>query len=92
MRQKLSWANGCKRKALPIAADLRYPFLGLVLRPESAAVSMSGSSSLVATNAVLLKRLRIPTGNETTPTEGRCVIAQKHDDPTPPPASPQECM
>jgi Cu2+-exporting ATPase len=36
------------------------PIIGLVLRPEIAALSMSGSSFLVATNALLLKRLRLP--------------------------------
>jgi len=34
--------------------------LRLVLRPEIAALSMSGSSLLVAVNALLLKRLRLP--------------------------------
>ena len=33
---------------------------GLVLRPEIAALSMSGSSVLVAVNALLLKRLSLP--------------------------------
>jgi Cu2+-exporting ATPase len=36
------------------------PATGLVLRPEIAALSMSGSSFLVAVNALLLKRLRLP--------------------------------
>jgi Cu2+-exporting ATPase len=31
-----------------------------VLRPEIAALSMSGSSLIVAVNALLLKRLRLP--------------------------------
>jgi Cu2+-exporting ATPase len=69
MRQNLGWAVGYNSLALPIAAGLLYPSLGLVLRPEWAALSMSGSSFLVATNAVLLKRLRLPTegdGAETT--------------------------
>ena len=35
--------------------------LGLVPGPEIAALSMSGSSILVAVNALLLKRLRLPT-------------------------------
>src|SRR5215475_9242220 len=39
------------------------PF-GLVLRPEIAALSMSGSSLLVAVNALLLKRLRLPGPEE----------------------------
>jgi P-type Cu2+ transporter len=33
---------------------------GLALRAEIAAISMSGSSILVAFNAVALKRLRLP--------------------------------
>ncbi len=36
------------------------PVFGLVLRPEIAALSMSGSSFIVAVNAVMLKRLRLP--------------------------------
>ena len=43
----------------PIAAGLFYPAFGLVLRPEIAAMSMSGSSLLVAINALLLKRTRL---------------------------------
>ena len=33
------------------------------LRPEIAAISMSGSSIIVAVNAIMLKRLRLPTPN-----------------------------
>ena len=36
------------------------PAFGLVLRPEIAALSMSGSSLIVAVNALTLKRLRLP--------------------------------
>jgi Cu2+-exporting ATPase len=60
MRQNLTWAIGYNSLALPIAAGLLYPSLGWVLRPEWAALSMSGSSFIVAVNAVLLKRLRLP--------------------------------
>jgi Cu2+-exporting ATPase len=60
MRQNLGWAVGYNAIALPIAAGVFEPSLGLVLRPEIAAVSMSGSSLLVAVNALLLKRLRLP--------------------------------
>jgi Cu2+-exporting ATPase len=45
--------------ALPIAAGV-FASWGLVLRPEIAALTMSGSSLLVAVNALLLKRLRLP--------------------------------
>jgi Cu2+-exporting ATPase len=60
MRQNLGWAIGYNSLALPIAAGVFEPF-GLTLRPEIAAISMSGSSVLVAVNAVSLKRLRLPT-------------------------------
>jgi P-type Cu2+ transporter len=60
MRQNLGWAIGYNAIALPIAAGIFEPSLGLVLRPEIAALSMSGSSLLVAVNALLLKRLQLP--------------------------------
>ncbi len=61
MRQNLGWAIGYNVIALPIAAGVFQPAFGLVLRPEIAAISMSGSSVIVAVNALLLKRLRLPT-------------------------------
>jgi Cu2+-exporting ATPase len=60
MRQNLGWAVGYNSIALPIAAGLFEPSLGLMLRPEIAALSMSGSSFIVAVNALTLKRLRLP--------------------------------
>jgi Cu2+-exporting ATPase len=60
MRQNLGWAIGYNAIALPIAAGVFEPAFGLVLRPEIAALSMSGSSLLVAVNALLLKRLPLP--------------------------------
>jgi P-type Cu2+ transporter len=60
MRQNLAWAVGYNSLALPIAAGIFEP-LGLTLRPEIAALTMSGSSIIVAVNAVALKRLRLPT-------------------------------
>jgi len=59
MRQNLGWAIGYNSLALPIAAGVFEPF-GFTLRPEIAAISMSGSSVLVAVNALALKRLRLP--------------------------------
>jgi Cu2+-exporting ATPase len=59
MRQNLGWAIGYNSLALPIAAGIFEPW-GITLRPEIAAVSMSGSSVLVAVNALSLKRLRLP--------------------------------
>jgi P-type Cu2+ transporter len=63
MRQNLAWAVGYNSLALPVAAGLLEP-VGLILRPEVAAISMSGSSVLVAVNAVTLKRLRLPTASD----------------------------
>jgi Cu2+-exporting ATPase len=59
MHQNLWWAAGYNTIAFPIAAGLFYPAFGLVLRPEIAAISMSGSSLLVAINALMLKRTRL---------------------------------
>ncbi|HEX6657360.1 MAG TPA: heavy metal translocating P-type ATPase, partial [Ilumatobacter sp.] len=64
MRQNLGWAVGYNVLALPIAAGVFEPAFGLVLRPEIAAISMSGSSVIVAVNAVMLKRLQLPSPTE----------------------------
>ena len=61
MRQNLGWAIGYNSIALPIAAGVFEPSLGLVLRPEVAALSMSGSSFIVAVNALMLKRAHLPS-------------------------------
>jgi P-type Cu2+ transporter len=61
MRQNLGWAIGYNSLALPIAAGVFEPW-GITLRPEIAAISMSGSSVLVAVNALSLKRLGLPRG------------------------------
>ncbi|MFD2420336.1 heavy metal translocating P-type ATPase [Amycolatopsis pigmentata] len=60
MRQNLGWAIGYNTIALPVAAGVFDPAFGLVLRPEIAALTMSGSSVIVAVNALALKRLRLP--------------------------------
>ena len=56
MHQNLWWAVGYNTIAFPLAARVFYPF---TLSPEVAAVSMSGSSAIVAINALLLKRTRL---------------------------------
>ena len=56
MHQNLWWAVGYNVIAFPLAAGVFYPFL---LSPEVAALAMSGSSALVAINALLLKRTRL---------------------------------
>ncbi|HLF76675.1 MAG TPA: heavy metal translocating P-type ATPase [Dehalococcoidia bacterium] len=60
MKQNLFWAVGYNTVAFPIAAGVFYPLFGLLLRPEIAAISMAGSSLLVALNALMLKRTRLP--------------------------------
>ena len=66
MRQNLGWAVGYNVVALPIAAGV-FAGVGLTLRPEIAALSMSGSSLIVAVNALLLKRLRLPDEHHRRP-------------------------
>ena len=56
MHQNLWWAVGYNVVAFPLAAGVFYPFL---LNPEIAALAMSGSSALVAINALMLKRTRL---------------------------------
>ena len=56
MHQNLWWAVGYNVIAFPLAAGVLYPF---VLSPEVAALSMSGSTLLVAINALLLKRTKL---------------------------------
>lgn len=60
MRQNLWWAAAYNAIAFPIAAGLLYPRFGVLLRPEIAALSMSGSSLLVALNALALRWTRLP--------------------------------
>jgi Cu2+-exporting ATPase len=66
MKQNLFWAVGYNTVALPIAAGVFEPAFGLVLRPEIAAITMAGSSFLVAVNALTLKRLQLPKTSEMT--------------------------
>jgi Cu2+-exporting ATPase len=56
MHQNLWWAVGYNVIAFPLAAGVFYPF---VLSPQVAALAMSGSSALVAINALMLKRTRL---------------------------------
>lgn len=56
MHQNLFWAVAYNVVAFPMAAGVFYPF---TISPEVAALAMSGSSALVAVNALLLKRTRL---------------------------------
>ncbi len=67
MHQNLWWAVGYNVIAFPLAAGVLYPF---VLSPEVAALSMSGSTLVVAINALMLKRTKlagIPSSKKATP-------------------------
>ncbi len=57
MKQNLFWASIYNLLAIPVAGGILYPNFGIMLRPEFAALLMSISSIIVATNAVLLKRV-----------------------------------
>ena len=57
MHQNLWWAVAYNAVAFPLAAGVLYPVL---LGPTVAAFSMSGSTALVAFNALLLKRFKLP--------------------------------
>ncbi len=56
MHQNLWWAVAYNVIAFPLAAGVFYPF---TISPEVAAIAMSGSSALVAINALMLKRTRL---------------------------------
>jgi P-type Cu2+ transporter len=72
MHQNLWWAAGYNVIAFPLAAGVFYPFL---LSPEIAALAMSGSSALVAVNALLLKRTRLDTSAPDAPTPAEPAIS-----------------
>jgi len=59
MKQNLFWAVAYNMIAIPIAAGILYPFWQITLRPEIGAIAMSGSSIIVAVNALMLKRLKL---------------------------------
>jgi P-type Cu2+ transporter len=62
MKQNLVWASVYNLAAIPIAAGVLFPSTGIELRPEWSALLMSASSIIVATNAVLLKRVEPTLG------------------------------
>ena len=59
MHQNLAWAVGYNSLAIPFAAGVLEPE-GFTVSPALAALSMSGSSIIVAVNAISLKSLRLP--------------------------------
>jgi len=73
MRQNLAWAVGYNAIALPIAAGVFEPW-GVTLSPEIAALSMSGSTVIVALNALSLRRLKLPHLDEHKPAQMEAAI------------------
>lgn len=59
MKQNLFWAAIYNILVIPVAAGAFYTTFDLMLRPEISALLMSASSIIVATNAVMLKRVEL---------------------------------
>jgi len=58
MKQNLAWATGYNVLAIPLAAGI-LDSVGILLRPEWAALLMSASSVIVVANALLLRRAEL---------------------------------
>jgi Cu2+-exporting ATPase len=58
MKQNLGWATGYNAIAIPIAAGVLYP-VGVMLKPEYAALIMAASSIIVVVNAFMLKKIKL---------------------------------
>jgi Cu2+-exporting ATPase len=71
MKQNLGWASIYNVLAIPIAAGVLFPATGIVLGPQWSALLMSASSFIVATNAVLLKRVDRRLPKPAAPAEAR---------------------
>ena len=59
IRQNLFFAFIYNAAGIPVAADVLYPFFGILLSPMLAAAAMSLSSVSVIANALRLKRLKL---------------------------------
>jgi Cu2+-exporting ATPase len=81
MHQNLWWAVGYNVLAFPLAAGVLYP-IKIMLSPEIAALAMSGSSAVVAINALMLKRTKL-TGivrkSATAPPAAAALAAVAHN-------------
>lgn len=71
IKQNLFWAAIYNVIAIPIAAGALYPSMGILLRPEWAALAMSVSTVTVTLNALLLNRVRFATDRQPIPGSDR---------------------
>ncbi len=60
IRQNLFWAFAYNVVLIPVAMGVLYPFTGLLLDPILAAAAMALSSVTVVSNALRLRRFRVP--------------------------------
>ena len=60
IKQNLFWAAVYNVIAIPIAGGILYNSLGILLRPEWAALAMAASTITVTINALLLKQAGLP--------------------------------
>ena len=60
IKQNLFWAAIYNVVAIPLAAGVLYPSLGILLKPAWAALAMSASTVTVTLNALLLPSPRLP--------------------------------
>jgi Cu+-exporting ATPase len=60
IRQNLFWAFAYNTILIPVAAGVLFPFFGILLNPIFAAAAMGLSSVTVVSNALRLRRFRVP--------------------------------
>jgi Cu2+-exporting ATPase len=84
MHQNLWWAVGYNVIAFPLAAGVLYPFL---LGPSVAAIAMSGSTAIVAINALMLKRTRLDGIHRQRGTQPPKTVAPAKPAARPPPGA-----
>jgi Cu+-exporting ATPase len=60
IKQNLFWAFAYNTILIPVAAGVLFPFFGILLNPIFAAAAMGLSSVTVVSNALRLRRFRVP--------------------------------